>query len=500
MSQGFNTKALWPGVLSMRWVVVAAAILGGLPWGGAAAHAAVADSGMASARFRHGTGITVPREPWWEILDDGLLRPLVEQALSRNHDVAAATSRILQAEALAIQAFAPMLPALSFDVTSGASPSASLQFGAAPGVYQAGVPAAKQPEVTYNGSAMLKARYEIDVWGRRYLGYAATALGVLASRGDRDVLALTLAAQVGQSYFDAVAARERLGVVEEQLRTNRALLEVTEMRFARGEATGLDVLQQKQQVAGSKAQLPDARASYRVLRQRLALLTATPLGADLPEVAETQRDLPDMPGTGMPLDLMDNRPKLRAAGARLDAAQARAKSVFRNHLPRLSLSGQVGFQGLYRNDWDTDDTWGAGATLSFPLFSGGADYGATEEADASERSARQSLDQLQLQAVSEVDSALIQEHERHEQLAALEEQLDAARQAFEESKLRYGSGLAPYLSVLTALQALQRAELSVVQGRRAVIGSRLQLHQALGGPWTKGVQARTSGATSEEGA
>ena len=92
-----------------------------------------------------------------------------------------------------------------------------------------------------------------------------------------------------------------------------------------------------------------------------------------------------------------------------------------------------------------------------------------------------------MRAVGEVETALVREFEQREALTALEQQAKAAKLAWTESKARYTEGLTPYLTVLTAINALNAAELNLINARRALIGIRIDLHQALGGSWTRGL-------------
>ena len=90
-------------------------------------------------------------------------------------------------------------------------------------------------------------------------------------------------------------------------------------------------------------------------------------------------------------------------------------------------------------------------------------------------------------AVSEVRSAAAQQEEQTRQLEAFQEQLDASTLAYDESRRRYLVGIATFLDVLNALNGMQQAELNVVRTKRNLLGSWIQLRQAAGGGWTRGL-------------
>ena len=119
--------------------------------------------------------------------------------------------------------------------------------------------------------------------------------------------------------------------------------------------------------------------------------------------------------------------------------------------------------------------------------------GATREARAGVREAESALEGGLLQASSDVEGALAAERERSEQLEANQQMLSSARDAFDVARRSYASGVGSYLSVMTALSSFQQAELTVLQTRRNVLAARMELYQALGGSWTRGLAARSEG-------
>ncbi len=446
--------------------------------------------------FSAGAEGAVAAEPWWTALGDPRLEALIDEGLGGNGDVAAAWDRVAQADARAAQALAPLLPAASLDAGANVAPYDSLgfSFGGFPEFELPEIPGVEWPEeedeeedpdVYWTGQVMFNVRVPVDLWGSAIPNHRAGRYDALASEGDAEAQALALTTRIAQAYYDVVAAQQQLAIVQRQLETNRALLEITELRFEQSDATALDVLQQRQQVAASEAQLPQARQILRTRAQQLAVLLGRPatddLGLDLAELPE----LGALPPTGRPLDLVDNRPDLRAAAARLDAAHQRQDGAIRAFLPSLALTGQAGLQWNHFTEVDSQETWGAGVSLSLPVFEGTRRWHGVREAKAGQDAAVHQYNQLVLAAVQQVEGALVAEEEQRAQLTALRAQRDAAATAFEESRARYAAGLTSYLTVLVALTTAQQAELGVLDAERALIDTRIQLHESLGGRWTE---------------
>ena len=123
--------------------------------------------------------------------------------------------------------------------------------------------------------------------------------------------------------------------------------------------------------------------------------------------------------------------------------------------------------------------------MSFPIFSGGRNIAALKQARAAERAAAQQYSAAQLNAVSAVEAALASDREQRMRLDAVREQATAADHAFTAARDRYADGIGDYLTVLTTMVTKQNAEIAALQAHRDALGARIQLHEALGGPWAQ---------------
>jgi len=287
----------------------------------------------------------VDPNPWWESFDDQASTELVSQAIAANHDVAATEARLDAAGERVVQTRAPLLPSLSFDASLTAQPSNSqtFQMGASiPGMES-------ENDVMGSGSALLRLSYQFDLFGRQLEAVRASRDNEAAAEDDLDTMAVTVANQVAEAYFDVLAAREQIEIIERQVASQESMLELTQSRYEQADAAASDVLQQRQQIASVRSNRPVAEATLRMALQRLAVLLGrtsqetTTIQAQIPESARLP-DLPPPPATGRPTDLLENRPDLRAAQARLDAAHHQRRSSERAFLPTLGISGTAGVE------------------------------------------------------------------------------------------------------------------------------------------------------------
>lgn len=440
-------------------------------------------------------------DEWWTSLNDPALDDLVMEALQANHDIGAAQARFHATTGVTLQSVSPLLPTASFDVGVNGSPSANASFQVSPQLTELlqnladlaesipgqPPPAAEEdaeddPDITWNGSALLTFGLNIDI-GRSATALRAAQLDAAAAEDDRDGVARAVVQQVVVAWLDVRTSRAQVALIEGQVATNSSLLEMTRARFLASDARGLDVLQQQQQLAATRALLPQAQQVRRLREVQLAtLLGRDPSAPNLPTDAGLPA-LPSRPGLGTPADLMEARPDLAAASNRYFSAHNRVASSALAFAPTFRLTGNVGYQLRWFKEWDTQETWGLGAGVSIPIFDGLQRIGLLKQAIASRDAAARSLSAAAVRARAEVESALIREDTDADRLAALTDQLHAARIAYEESSRQYASGLTNYLTLLTSLASWQAAEFNQLQAHRDVLGARVDLHTALGAPW-----------------
>lgn len=453
-----------------------------------------------------GGGGELPDTPWWSSFEDSTLTQSVETGLASNYDLDAARHNLARADAIVWQSRSSLLPSLTGVVSTNIGPQEVLfqSFGGVPpnvcdpesldlpdGV-EAPEPDGACRSWYYSGSALLQASYKVDLFGQSIAAARSSAYSAKATSHDRDLFALSLSTQIGEAYFDVVAAKEQLKLLEEQLSLNNNLLELTELRYQTGQIEGLDVLQQRQQASAAESRIPSARAQLETSYRRLAALMGQDPTTFRPETPSALPDLPEAPGIGKPSDLLRTRPDLRGSYDRLLSSQASLRSTRRGAMPSLTLNAQAGYQwndlGLGAGV-STVENVGAGFNVSVPIFRGGLAVSGIQQAAATERATAAGFNQDILGALTEVESALIREIEFAKQLEATRNQAEAARLAFTESQNRYESGVSSYVAMLTALNSYQAAGLSAITVHRSLISTRLQLHLALGGDWTRGLGA-----------
>lgn len=451
----------------------------------------------------------IPVGPWWDGFQDDGLSEVVRRALVANPDLDAAAGRLDAARGARLVALGPLLPSVNGSLTTNGQPLdtvfrcavgpidpaefAALQGGGPTGGTGTGGTGTGTggsddtgASLCWTGAALVNMNWTIDLFGQNLLGHRAAVLEARAAEGDLEASRLLIGGSAARAYLDVVSAQRQVEILQQQLDAQSNLLEVIELRYERGGASGLEVLQQRQTVATTRAALPVSRAAARSQARVLAALLGEgptdelPLGADLP--APTP-----LPAIGTPRDLVDRRPDLRAAKARAAAARSRRSAAARGLLPSVSVSANAGINYAAADDFSTIDVWGLGGSVSVPVFNGGRLIGSVRSASGTELATVRAFDTALLGAIRDVENAIVQEQEQALRHRAVDDQVEAARQAYAEARERYLSGIDTFINVLQTQAGLQAAELSLVQAHRDRLGARVQLWTALGGTPATGV-------------
>jgi outer membrane protein, multidrug efflux system len=422
-------------------------------------------------------GETPLPDRWWTVFGDSDLDALVERAVAGNFSLRAAWSRLEQARAKARKAGAALSPTL--DVQSSVSRSRAVNTIETP-------TGGENRTTTYSTglNAGLVAGYEVDLWGRVRSSRDAAALDAEATEADLRTAAMTLAAEVATSWFRLSEQAEQIALLDGQIETNERILELTELRFRRGQVGAEDVLRQRQVVEAKCGERIAARETAEVLELSLAVLVGETPDGSVVERRGKLVALPDLPATGLPADLIGRRPDVASAWIRVLVADRRTAAAVADRYPRLSLSARVETSGAEVSDLFSDWLASLAANLTAPLIDGGSRAAEVDRTRAAASEALSSYGQTVLEAIEDVETALVQESRQRESIASLEKQIVLLAGVLERTQDAYTKGAGDYLRVLDALGTQQALQRSLLSARLDLVLNRVDLCRALGGGWT----------------
>jgi len=415
-----------------------------------------------------GAGTEVPAQ-WWTLYGQPELDRLVAQALERNRDIEQAVARVEQADALARQAGAALLPRVDLGASAGrarVSPLTVPPNGATGNQYQLG----------------LSASFEIDFWGRLRRTREAARAQLLASTYARDTVNLSVAALTAQAWFGLRALDEQVALTNSTLQTREEGLRLLNLRLQGGTGSQLDVEQAEGLRSGSAVLLRDLRRQRSVLQTQLAVLTGQ-LDLALPEAPLAALPVPPQPPAGLPARLLERRPDVRSAEQQLAAASARIGAARAEQLPAVSLTGAFGFESAELGDLlkSPSRIWSVGAGLAQPLFDGGRLAARTDQAIAAHREAQGAYRGVVEDAFKDVADALANLQAARGSQDDLARADRAAASALKLASARYDVGYSGHLDLLDAQRSAAAAQLDLVRNRQAQLAASVDLFRALGG-------------------
>ena len=426
--------------------------------------------------FRVGTAEPPLADPataseWDGFFADERLRSVVGLALAGNRSLRAGVAAVERARAQYGISRAARLPEVD------ATASAGRQQGAGSTVNASG---------SYSVALGLAA-WEIDLFNRVGSLEGAALARFLAQQETQQGARLALVAGVADAWLTLAAERERLRLAGQLRDSQRRTLDLTERQAELGAASGLQ--RARAQTAFEAARGEAARSAAAVLQARLALemLAGQPLSESLlpTGLAGSATALPEIPGD-MPAAVLLQRPDLRAAEQRLQAAAFDVGAARAARFPRLTLTASAGtrsadLDGLFQPG---SSIWSLLPRLDLPLFDGGARRAQVEASQATRREALALYESALQSAFREVADALAVRDSLTERLASQQAQAEAAQRSLDLAGRSYRLGGASQLELLDAQRQLTAAQQGLVSLRQTEQANRVTLLRALGGRWT----------------
>ncbi|MFT9297669.1 MAG: efflux transporter outer membrane subunit [Gluconobacter sp.] len=440
---------------------------------------------------------------WWHLYNDPVLTQLEADVVRSNLDLRTAALNLAESQAERRIASAAQMPRLDgaasyarerastngilglLGTTEQASPgdiaSGAQGFGPAAADGAKGNPAFNLPQYG------LSASWEVDFWGHvRRQVEAATAAMHATEDMQRNVL-VSLMAETAQDYIALRNVQAQIAITQQSIEIARHSVELTTLRFTQGTATKLDVAYSRGQMHSFEARLPPLKSQSVHLINALSFLVAREPGA-LASTLNKPGIIPPVPTnipTGLPSQLADRRPDIRAAKERLHAATASIGVAIADFYPRITLSGSLDIQALQFSglgSWASRQ-YGFGPTMTLPLFEGGRLTGQLHLRKAQQKEAAIALQKTILHAWEEIDDAMTDLSTAQERQKRLEESVTENETAVHIAQLQYSQGAGDFLNVLTAQSALLSTRSALSEARAGVSVSMTHLYRALGGGW-----------------
>jgi outer membrane protein, multidrug efflux system len=425
----------------------------------------------------------IEKEEWWSSFQDPELNSLIERAAAQNLDLKLALDRVDEARAA------------RGIVRSGYFPSIDASTSATRNRQRVIAPVSQNsvnivPVEFNNFQGALGASWELDVFGGVRRGVQAASADVVAAEENLGDVRVILFGDVGRVYTQLRGFQRRLEIANKNIKTQQGTLDLTRTRAKAGLATELDVSRAAAQLESTKAVVPTLLSGTDISIHRLSILLGEEPGALRSELENASPILTTAPDVevGLPSDLLKRRPDIRRSEAQLVAATARIGEAKADLFPHFVLTGAAGRQASQLHDitLGAGNFFSVGPGISLPLFTGGRIRSNIAVQDARQHEALISYRSSVLNALEEVQNALVNYAQEQERRDRLNEAAQQSQLAVDLATEQYKAGLTDFLAVLDAQRELYADEDQAVQSQTSVATNVIALYRALGGGWSVG--------------
>lgn len=412
---------------------------------------------------------------WWTVFRDATLDSLINVAVKQNPSVITALNRIDMARANLRIARGGYYPALSLDAGWNRQQTS--------GNTGTGQP---QSRVGYY-DATANMSWQVDVFGSIRQRVKAQKENFAASREEYNAAMVSLCAEVASAYFNLREVQQELSVLQRNALSQKAVVEITEVRYNTGLVSKLDVAQAKSVYYSTLASIPATESGIIQYMNALAVLLGL-YPQDVTAALQSGKELPDYiepVGVGLPGQLLLRRPDVRAAERQVNAQAALLGASKTDWLPSFFLNGSFGYASHDMKDLTRRGsmTWSIAPSISWTIFNGGQRLNNVKLQRIQLDETINQFNSTVLTAVQEVDNAMASYKNSIKQIVACREMLNQGKEAFNLSLNLYKQGLTPFQNVLDAQRSLLSYENSLVQAQGYSLVCLVQMYQALGGGW-----------------
>jgi NodT family efflux transporter outer membrane factor (OMF) lipoprotein len=437
---------------------------------------------FAAAPLAKGDGRGVDPAKWWRALHDGELNSLIERAIAASPTLEIALDRLQQARAQEAVLIGAALPSLEASAGGGWGTGSDLARGRASAPL---VSAENGVGVSQIANIVgFDAGWEIDVFGKFRRAIEAAGYDVQAAIAARNMVLVSVIADVTRAYLDLRALQMQLAVVRKNIEVAEQYMNFVQERFDRGITNELDVTLARRELAQLQAQVAPLAARIDAARYVIAALIGE-FPENLGKELARPGTLPALPGRirpGLPIDLLRRRPDIVEAERQLAGATALIGVATANLFPAVALTSGVGHQAAI-GGVPINPIWSVGPAIGVPLLDFGQLDALVEKADFRARELLFNYKQTVLNAVREVDTAVAGYAAQEDRLRHLNDALIAARRAVSLAQQRFERGVTDSLNVIDAQRQEYVLEQEYVAAQATAAEQFVALYRSLGGGW-----------------
>ena len=426
------------------------------------------------------SGPSIAEQGYKDFFADQRLLQVLDLALANNRDLRTSTLNIQRAQQ-------------QYQITEN---NQLPTIGASGGVLRQDTLSSQKPITSYNVGLGVTA-YELDFWGRVRSLKDNALDSYLATSSARDATQIALIGQVAQAWLNYSFANANLKLADQTLKAQLESYNLNKKRFDVGIDSEVPVRQAQISVETARNDVANYKTQIAQAKNLLNLLVGQQVPENLlPNQRVTRISKSNVVSAGLPSDLLNNRPDIRAAEYKLSAAGANIGAAKARMFPTISLTGSAGYASTDLSDLFKSGAfiWSLGPSLDIPIFDWGTRKANIKISETDQQIALSDYEKSIQSAFREVNDALAVRQNIGDRLAAQRRLVDATNTTYKLSNARFRAGIDSYLTVLDAQRTSYAAEQGLLLLEQANMNNQVEVYKTLGG----GVKANTGDATQQQ--
>lgn len=423
---------------------------------------------------------------WKAFFNDSYLTELIDTALANNWDLDIALQRIQMSRSNIRLTRGAMLPFLRGNAAAGITKFGDYTMDGAGNMTTPIYDGRIVPKDLQNYTVSLQTSWEVDLWGRLRNKKRAAYHRFLASIEGTNLVVTTLIADVATAYYELLALDNQLDIIEENIALQEKAVEVVRVQKRAAMTTELGVEWFEAQLLGLKSMRYETRQQITETESRINLLLGRYPQAIPRDKTRLTKALPPRVRTGIPSALLKNRPDIRHAEAELRATRADVKAAKAAFYPSLTITGGIGYEAFLTSVlFQTPQSlmYNVLGGLSAPLLNRSALTSELQRADASRHEAYYNYQKVVTTGFTEIYNQMSRISNLRQVYELKQQQAAKLTNSINISIELFNQGRSNYLEVLVTQQNAIKARLEVVDARKEIYRSTVNIYKALGGGW-----------------
>jgi len=433
-----------------------------------------------------------PVEEWNTFFTDQHLIELINSGLANNFDVQIAYQRVMQTRAGVQYTKGIRMPNLGINLSAGQRRYGDYTIDGVGNYDTQFSPNLNDKQQLPNPIpdyyAGVFTAWEIDIWGRLKNKKRAALARYLAGEQGRNLVLTNLIAEISATYYNLMVLDQEMLIITENIKLQESALEIVEAQKETGKSNELAIELISAQVLNAKSLMMEVKQSILMEENKLNFLLGRYPSPIVRSTFNPDTEISKLPETGIPSDMLANRPDIKAAEYELRAQRADVRAAKAAFYPTLTLNGNVGYQSFNAAllfESPASIAYNVAGGLIIPLINRRTLKADLMLSKASHKEAYLNYEKTILKSFTEVYQLTLQ-LENYKQMQALKnEQVEVLEKSVSTSKDLFAYNRATYLEIITAQQNYLRSQIELLDIHYQKTLTNIHLYKALGGGWKR---------------